>query len=81
MKRSDAQQHHRAVEAFFELAAQQNPERYAEVCAKYPVLTMSQARLIRYREQAAGLIGAQPTENLPSHIAELYGYEVVAAEE
>lgn len=76
MRRHEAEEHHRAVEAFFQRARQENPELYEEVCEKYPVLTIAQARLIRHREQAGGLIGVQPTGNLPAHVAELYGYEV-----
>lgn len=35
---------------FFEMMKKENPEKYAEVCEEYPVLSMRRIRTIRSRE-------------------------------
>lgn len=78
--RFDHRAHHEAVNAFFERCRAEDPERFREVCEKYPCLTRKMFRRIRRSERTVGLLGLQPA-SIPQGVAEEYGYESIYEEE
>jgi hypothetical protein len=64
------------VDAFFAECETNDPEKFAEVCDKYPTLSQNQHRAIRRREHCVGLLGLQPAYVSPE-LARRRGFESV----
>lgn len=61
-------------QAFLEKMRQHDPERYKEVCKKYPVLTKrALGRIYEHELSGFGLIGLQQSR-LPEADRESYGF-------
>lgn len=58
---SDSKTHNEMVEEFLRNAEANDPDKYKEVCAKYPTLSRSKLRALRWREVNVGLLGLQPS--------------------
>lgn len=67
-------EHEKAVQAFFELSESSDPERYKEVCQKYPVQTPLRRQVIRRRELNVGLLGLSASR-ISMHTASRYDLE------
>jgi hypothetical protein len=53
--------HEAEVEAFFRQKQEEDPEKYREVCDKYPTQTHARQRVVRRREVTVGLLGLSPS--------------------
>jgi hypothetical protein len=60
--------HSQQVAQFLRYCQQNDPEKFKEVCKKYPVLSNHQWQTIGAREINVGLVGLGPT-HIPNHIA------------
>ena len=76
MRRFNIHEHYAMVDEFFAKCAEEDPERYAEVCDKYPTITANQHRAIRRRERTVGLLGLQPA-HIPANVALRNGLESI----
>ncbi len=65
--------HAQAVYEFMQQVKEEDPEKYAEVCGKYDVISARQWKRIRKREQSI--------ETLPSSVAQEIGLDVPYEEE
>jgi hypothetical protein len=68
------------AEAFLRKCREDDPQRYADVCDKYPTISGRQQRRINQREIPVGLLGVQPAFIHP-RTAEKYGVESVYADD
>lgn len=76
MRRFDARQHFAMIDAFLAKCAEEDPEKFAEVCAKYPTISSNQNYAIRRREVTVGLLGLQPS-HISAEVARRNGFESV----
>ena len=79
MRRFNAHEHFAMVDAFMQQCAEEDPEKFAEVCAKYPTITSNQNYAIRRREVSVGLLGLQPS-HISAEVARRCGFESVYEE-
>jgi hypothetical protein len=72
--------HDKAVLEFLEKCKTEQPDKYQEVCDRYPTISARQWKKIHEREESRGLLGLQPAYISPE-TAETYGFESVYEEE
>ena len=80
MRRFNIHEHYAMVDAFFAECEERDPEKYAEVCEKYPTISANQHRAIRRRERQVGLLGLQAS-HIPTDLARRHGFESVYEDE
>jgi hypothetical protein len=49
------------VREFFAKCREDDPERFEEVCSKYPVVSARRINAVKRRESTVGLLGLQPS--------------------
>lgn len=70
----NTQNHEEAVSRFLKDFETKSPERYAELNAKYPVISPNRIRRLRRRERCVGLLGLQPIA-LPASVLSLHNLD------
>ena len=73
-------EHTQAVFDFFEKCRREDPEAYAEICERYPVISRRRLIRIKQREHTVGLLGLQAS-NIPNELAHVYDAVVDNGEE
>jgi hypothetical protein len=62
--------HDREVDTFFKMCKKQQPQKYKDLCERYPILRGPQWRDIQQHEVALSEL-----DNIPPSVAQAYGIE------